>query len=89
MVRTGVLLLVLSVVCWLLIPVVPLLGLRGAATAVAVGSLVVGAEIVFWLGLVLAGRDTWRLAREHGWRKVPAALWKVLRDGRQPTDVHR
>jgi hypothetical protein len=86
-VRIGVLLLVLSAVCWLVIPAVPLLGLPGAGTAVTVGVLVVGAEVVFWLGLVLAGRDTWKLAKAHGWRKVPAALWRVLREGRQPADA--
>jgi hypothetical protein len=84
MVRIGVLLLVLSVVCWLLIPLVPLAGLRGVAAASAVGGLVVGAEVVFWLGLVLAGRDTWKLAKEHGWRAAPRALWRVLRDGKAP-----
>jgi hypothetical protein len=49
-----------------------------------VGALLVGAEVAFWLGLALAGRDTWTLAKQHGWRGVPKALWRVLRDGRLP-----
>jgi hypothetical protein len=84
LVRAGVLLIALSAVGWLLILAVPALGPGGARSAAVVAGLVVGAEVVFWLGLALAGRDTWALAREHGWRGVPKALWQVLRDGRPP-----
>jgi hypothetical protein len=82
MVRLGVVLLLLSALCWLLVPAVPFTGLGGGAATAVVGALVVGAEVVFWLGLVLAGRDTWRLAKQHGWRGVPRALWRVLREGK-------
>jgi len=78
--RAGIVLMILSVVFWLLIPLVPVVGLRGLAAAGAVGGLLVAAEVVFWLGLLLAGRDTWKLAREHGWRGVPRTLWQMLRD---------
>lgn len=81
MIRVGVVLLLLSAVCWVLILAVPFTGLGGAASAGAVAALVIGAEVVFWLGLVLAGRDTWKLARQHGWRGTPGALWRVLREG--------
>jgi hypothetical protein len=81
MVRLGVVLLLLSVVCWLLVPAVPFAGLGAAGSASAVAVLVVGAEVVFWLGLVLAGRDTWKLAERHGWSGLPRALWRVLREG--------
>jgi hypothetical protein len=81
-VRLGVLLIVLSCLCWLVIPLVPAFGLRGTRAAGAVGSLVVTAEIVFWLGVVLVGRDTWDIARRHGWSHVPGTLWRLLRDGR-------
>lgn len=84
LIRVGVLLVVLSFVCWLLIAVVPFLGLSGGAAVAAVAGLAIGAEVVFWLGLALAGRDTWRLAKEHGWGGVPAALWRTLRAGAPP-----
>ncbi len=84
MIRTGVLLIVLSFVCWLLVPVVPFLGLNGGTAFAAVAGLLIVAEVVFWLGLVLAGRETWKLAKANGWRGVPAALWQTLRDGRPP-----
>jgi hypothetical protein len=82
LVRVGVLLIVLSALAWLLIPAIPVLGLDGVQAAAVVGGLVLGAEVAFWLGLVLAGRDTWRAVKEHGWRGVPKALWQMLRDGR-------
>ncbi len=84
MIRLGVLLIVLSFLGWLLILAVPFLGLNGgAAVATGVG-LAIGAEVIFWLGVVLVGRDTWKLAKEHGWRSVPSALWRTLRDGKPP-----
>ncbi len=84
MIRLGVLLIVLSFLGWLLILAVPFLGLSGgAAVATGVG-LAVGAEVIFWLGVVLIGRDSWTLAKKHGWRAVPGALWHTLRDGKPP-----
>jgi hypothetical protein len=83
-VRIGVVLMVLSLLCWLVIPFAPVVGFQGAVLAAVIGGLVVVAEIVFWLGLILIGRDTWRLARERGWRRVPGALWRLLLDGRAP-----
>jgi hypothetical protein len=77
-VRLGALLIALSVVPWLALAVLPFLGLGSAAFA-AGGGLIVGAEVAFWLGLLLVGPDTWILARSHGWRRVPGALWRVLR----------
>jgi hypothetical protein len=86
MVRLGVVLLLLSAMCWLLVPAVPFAGLGGAGSASAVAALLVVAEVMFWLGLVLAGRDTWKLARQHGWSGVPRALWRVLREGTSGTE---
>jgi hypothetical protein len=83
-VRAGVLLIVLALLCWLAIPLVPFAGMGGGATAAAIGGLVVLAEIVFWIGVVLIGRETWRLTREQGWRRLPAELWGLLRYGRRP-----
>ncbi|MGQ0576419.1 MAG: transporter suffix domain-containing protein [Pseudonocardia sp.] len=77
--RLGIVLIVGSFVLWLLIPLVPLVGFRGLAAAGAVAGLLVAAEVVFWIGVLLAGRDTWRLARTHGWRGVPGALWRMFR----------
>ena len=79
--RIGVVLMIVSVLPWLTLLVLPFLGLSGGDTAAAVGALLVAAEILFWLGVVLAGRDTWRLARSQGWRRVPGGLWRVLRYG--------
>jgi len=84
MVRIGVALIAASFACWALVPFVPVVGLRGAKAAGAIAVLAIAAEVAFWLGLVLAGRDTWRLAKQHGWRGAPRALWQTLREGRVP-----
>jgi hypothetical protein len=83
-VRVGAGLIVLSLLGWLMIPLVPVVGFRGGAALTAAAVLVVLAEILFWLGVVLIGRQTWELARSHGWRQVPAQLWRLLRYGRRP-----
>jgi hypothetical protein len=75
-------LIVLSCLCWVVIPL--LLLFTGLSGAVWAGGIAVVAEVSFWLGLVLAGRDTWKLARAHGWRGVPKALWHTFRTGRVP-----
>ncbi len=87
MIRVGVLLIALSFLAWLLILAVPFVGLSGGAAVATVAGLAIGAEVIFWLGLVLAGRDTWKLAKQHGWRGVPAALWRTLRFGQAPPRV--
>lgn len=77
--RAGVVLIVASFALLLLIPLVPVVGLRGLAAAGAIGGVVVACEVMFWLGVLLAGRDTWKVVRAHGWRRVPGALWQLLR----------
>ena len=80
-VRLGVVLILLSSLPWLALVVLPFLGLGAGGAAAAGGGLILVAEVAFWLGLVLVGRVTWRLARSRGWRRVPGALWRLLRHG--------
>lgn len=83
--RLGVVLMALSVVPWLLLPVVPFLSLSGARAGLVAGGLVIAAELVFWPGLALAGRDAWRAAKARGWRRLPTAMVEMLRTGAPPT----
>lgn len=85
LIRAGVVLIALSCLCWAGIPLLLLLG--GLSGAVWAGVLAVVAEVLFWGGLVLAGRDTWKLAKTHGWRGVPRALWRAFRAGEVPVDT--
>lgn len=81
--RVGVLLIVLSLLPWIALAALPFLGLGGARAAATAGGLVIAAEVLFWCGLALAGRETWQTARAHGWRAVPRELWRLLLRGRR------
>ncbi len=61
--RAGVVLLGLSLALWVPLPVVPFLPLSGGAKATLAGGLILGAEIAFWLGAVLAGPEAARRTR--------------------------
>ncbi len=55
--KLGVGLAIGSLIPWLLLPVLPFLPLSVGQKAIAAGLMVGGAEIIFWIGLVLAGRE--------------------------------
>ena len=61
--RAGVILLGLSLALWVPLPAVPFLPLSTGAKATLGGGLIVGAEIAFWLGAVLAGPAAARRTR--------------------------
>lgn len=80
--RLGVLLQLAAVVPWACVPLLPFLGLSPAA--IGAGAVVLGsiAEGMIWIGLFLMGREAYRAAKRHGWRRMPAELWRMLRTGR-------
>lgn len=55
--KIGVVLLVLACLLWIGIAVVPFLPLPGATKAGVVGVLIVAGEIMFWLGVILTGKE--------------------------------
>jgi hypothetical protein len=79
--RVGLVAIVLSFVPWLAIAVAPLLGLSLAGVAGLVTAALVAAEVLFWTGLALAGRDTWRAIKSRGWRHAPRELLRLLVSG--------
>lgn len=80
--RIGLIAIVLSFVPWIALAVAPLLGLSlGAAAGLVAGSLL-AAEALFWIGLALAGKDTWQTIRSRGWRRAPRELARLLVHGR-------
>lgn len=81
--RLGIIMLVGSQVPYLGIIALPLIGLDWTAVGVGAVALVVTGEALFWVGVLLIGRDTWRTARRHGLRKTPRALWNLFRYGRE------
>jgi hypothetical protein len=80
--RLGILAIIASFLPWLAIALAPLVGLSLAGAAGFVGAAVVTAEIMFWAGLALAGKDTWQAIKANGWRRAPRALARLLTRGR-------
>ena len=44
------------------------------------------AELLFWAGLALAGKDTWRTIKAHGWGRAPRELVRLFVEGRRPVE---
>jgi hypothetical protein len=67
--RTGIALMVISIVLWAPLLVVPFLPLALELRALLGGGLLVGAELFFWVGAVLAGPEalkrSWRWLRDR------------------------
>jgi len=61
--------------------IVPFFGVLGPQLTVYATMQAICAELLFWGGVTLAGRDTWRLVRSHGWRGTPARMLGVMRTG--------
>ena len=80
--RIGLVAIALSFVLWLVVVTAPLLGFSwGAVAGLVTGALVV-AEVLFWAGLTLAGKDAWQTIRARGWRHAPRELGRLLVHGR-------
>lgn len=80
--RLGVGLMGSSIVPWLMLPVVPFLPLSGGQSGALAGGLLLSAELIFWPGLALAGKDAWQAAKARGWRQLPSAMLEMLRTGK-------
>ena len=65
MTRIGIVLMVGSLPLWLVLPILPFIGVSIAAKAMAATAVVVVAELMFWGGAVLAGPAAVR--RVKGW----------------------
>lgn len=81
--RVGIALIALSFVCWLGVPLAPVLAGASARAGMIAGASVAAAETAFWVGVALSGRPAWQAARRHGWRKTPRALWRLFVDGKE------
>ena len=82
LVRLGAGLIAASCLLWGALLLVPILPGSVAARATRAGVIFVAAEILWWVGVALIGREAWRVVRSHGWRRLPSVLWQLLRHGR-------
>jgi hypothetical protein len=62
--KLGMGLVIGSFVPWLMLPVLPFLPFSVGQKAIAAGLMVGLAEVMFWLGVVLAGQEIVRRYRE-------------------------
>lgn len=75
--KLGILLTIASVVPWLLLLVLPFLPFLLAERAILAAGLLVLAEVMFWVGAVLAGHEVVRRFRQ---KLNPKTLWKRMGD---------
>jgi len=76
--RVGVASIVLSLVLWLGLLAVPFLALPAAQKAAWAGGIVVVAEVLFWVGALLAGKELAQRLRStfnpmHWWQRSRGA----------------
>ncbi|MFM8334923.1 MAG: transporter suffix domain-containing protein [Opitutaceae bacterium] len=83
--KIGVILMFASALPWLAMPVAAWLAPTAGAKAAWSTGLFIAAEILFWGGVLLAGRDVWKSAREAGWKRVIPELWRKLREPARPS----
>jgi hypothetical protein len=83
--KLGIVLAIGSVIPWLLLFALPFLPLSLTERAMGVAGLLVIAEVMFWVGAVLAGQEVVRRFRQT---LNPRALWKMMVD-RVPKFVGR
>ena len=81
--KVGILMILLSFVPWALLPVAAWLAPGAGAKAAWSGGLILVGELLFWPGLLLAGKESWAItqasAKEFGWKHALGELWKRLK----------
>jgi hypothetical protein len=77
--KFGVGLVIGSLIPWYLLPVLPFLPLSVSQKAIAAGLMVGGAEVMFWIGLLLAGRAV--IQRYRGKLKL-GRIWAWIKGRR-------
>ncbi len=78
----GILLILASFLPWAMLPVAAWLAPSASSKSAWSAGLVLLGEALFWPGLILAGKETWMIAKSKGWRGV---LPELLRRLREPT----
>ncbi|WP_373547436.1 transporter suffix domain-containing protein [Chamaesiphon sp.] len=72
--KLGLLLILTSCLLWAAILFVPILPLSIAQKAISTASLVIISEVLFWLGILLAGKQAHRYRRQFNpyswWQRV-------------------
>ena len=75
-IRIGILLMVVAILVGIGVGVAAALGASLGQRA----ALAIGAEVIFWGGILLVGHPTYKVARARGLRRVPGELWRMFRE---------
>ncbi len=86
--RLGVTNIILSKLVLLVIAALPLLDISGSQRATYAAILAAAMPVLFWSGVALVGKETYRVARSRGFRAVPRELWRLLRNGKRVRDQY-
>ena len=73
--RIGAILIVLSCLLWIAIFFVPMFSFSLAEKALIVTSSIVISEVIFWLGILLVGKE---LAHRYRQQLNPAYWWQKI-----------
>jgi low affinity Fe/Cu permease len=73
--KLGLVLIVASCLLWAAVLVVPLLPFSLANKALIITSLVIISEVIFWLGILLAGQE---LAHRYRRQLNPIEWWRRI-----------
>ncbi len=73
--KLGLILIVTSCLLWAAVFVVPFLTFAISHKAIIVTILVIVSEVIFWLGILLAGRD---LAHRYRHQLNPIKWWRRM-----------
>lgn len=73
--KLGLILIVASCLLWAAVLVVPLLPFTLTDKATIIASLVIVSEVIFWLGILLAGKE---LAHRYRRQLNPIEWWRRI-----------
>ncbi len=73
--KLGLVLIVASCLLWAAVLVVPLLPVTLTSKATIIASLVIVSEVIFWLGILLAGKE---LAHRYRRQLNPIKWWRKI-----------
>ncbi|AMQ22540.1 transporter suffix domain-containing protein [Geobacillus sp. JS12] len=92
MYRIGIGLIIASFVVWVAVPIAPFLPFSAAVKATIVAAVIVAAEVMFWLGVLLAGKEAAMKLKAYWnpkhWR-IKRRLSDQTNDGEQCQDGSR
>ena len=86
--RFGVTNIILSRLALLAIAALPLLDISSSQRAAYAAGLLIAVPLLFWSGVALVGRETYRVARSRGFRAIPRELWRLLLHGKRVRDEY-